>query len=76
MKNIYTVMAYCADKNKKYIVTNPKNSCLKSGDVISYSKTFSYDGDIDAIEVFNHRSNENVLLCFTELNVEVESCYV
>ena len=64
-------MAYRADTNKKYIVTNPKNSQLKMGNIISYSKSFSYDGDIDAIEVVNHSLNESVLLNYTELNAEV-----
>ena len=70
-KSIYEVMAYKADITKKYKVVESKNSQLGLGDIISYSKSFSYDGDIDFIEIINHSLNEKILLNYTGLNTMI-----
>jgi hypothetical protein len=52
IKSIYDVMAYSNDTSRKYTVESVVNtSNLMVGDEISYVGCYSYDGDIDVIEV-------------------------
>ena len=72
IKSIYDFMAYTNNKEQKYEVVNPiDTSKLKLGDIISYIGCYSYDGDIDKIEILNHSASEKQILGYSALNTRI-----
>jgi hypothetical protein len=72
IKSIYDVMAYSNDTSRKYTVESVVNtSNLMVGDEISYVGCYSYDGDIDVIEVYNYTTEKNVILRYRALSSKV-----
>ena len=70
--SIYDFMAYTNNKEQKYEVVNQMNtSKLELGDIVSYVACYSYDGDIDKIEIFNHSKSENCILSYSDLNAKI-----
>ena len=71
-KSIYDVMAYNANELAEYRVAEViETSLLTKGDIISYVRTYSYGGDIDKIEVFNHTTKDNIILNYSALGSKV-----
>ena len=70
-KSLYDVMAYTNDTETKYKVVHTETGKLSENDIISYIGCYSYDGDIDKIEVFNHTSGQNIILNYSETNTRI-----
>lgn len=71
-RSIYDFMAYSNDKDQKYVIIKPENtSKVKFDDVISYVGCYSFDGDIDKIEILNHSTNEKEILSYSALSTQI-----
>ena len=72
IRSVYDFMAYTNDKYQKYKVIKPENtSKVKFDDVISYVSCYSFDGDIDKIEILNHNTNESEILSYSALSTKI-----
>lgn len=66
IKSIYDVMAYNGNEVAQYEVAEvKKTSLLTKGDIISYVGCYSFDGDIDKIEIFNHTTQDRIILDYS-----------